>query len=140
MTLKGPCILTLLSLGGLWACRAKPEQATIKPATTNEGSCTPWAMQASERNIHVDVMGGHWQFDGSALLVGCKEELSALTGAERSAAVRGLSDFVQEQGLRVMSREDAAVRAAATVAINRAVGRAVVSDVWPRFSFAETGL
>ena len=97
-------------------------------------------MQASERTIHVDAMGGHWQFDGGALLVGCKEKLSALTVAERRAAVQGLSAFVQEQGIHIMSREDAAVRAAATAAINRAVGRTVVSDVRPHFSFAETDL
>ena len=91
MAVGPPCILILAALTGPSACRAKPEHAAVGLPVAKNAARTPWAMQPREQPIHVDVMGGHWQFDGGALLVGCKEELSVLTPLDRAlAALRGV--------------------------------------------------
>lgn len=120
------------------ACQAKSSPSV---GVTASPACTPWRMPASTKEIHVELLGGHWQFDGGATLIGCRETLTTLTPWEKEAAVRGVATFVQDQSLNaVLKARDAAVRAAATAAVNRAVGRTVVTDIESHFSFGETDL
>ncbi len=117
----------------LWSCSTGPRDQEAS-------ECTPWIVQASDNPLEVTLLGGHWHFEGNALLVGCREVLDTLTPGERERVAEAIVEFVAEQHLYVLKRAEREFRLAVVAAINEAVGRTIISDVWMQFSFSETDL
>ncbi len=108
----------------------------VKGAHTAD--CTPWSVRTADGDTEIAAGPGRW-FGGYALLIGCREQLGSLRPEERRAASKAVADYVLAGDLYVvLGRERAEVRRGAVAAVNRSVGREVVSDVWLAFSFAES--
>lgn len=133
MTRFGALLVSgVLSLIGL--------SCSVRRDAERRAQCTPWILQASEAPMSILLDDGHWEFEGNALLVGCREDLSKVTPGERQLVASAIEAFVRDRHLYVLKRADPEFRAAAVASINKAVGRVLVSDVWFAFSFSESGI
>jgi hypothetical protein len=128
---------------GLWAAAALMVWARLEGAAqpgskgdrTDTKTCIPGWARVSEKPVRVSLAEGRAVFEGSAILVGCREDLSMLQPEQRAAAAEAIKKLVTHHHfLAVANRDDPALRDEATRVVNEAVGRRVVSDVYLNFS------
>jgi hypothetical protein len=116
--------------------------SSCSPGTRDQEApdCTPWIVEASDEVLEVTLLNGHWHFEGNALLVGCRETLDTLTPDERKKAAGAIIGFVAQESLGILKRAEPEFRLEVVAAVNKAMGRPIVSDAWLQFSFSETDL
>jgi hypothetical protein len=104
---------------------------------SHAGSCQPtWIYLSKGQPLSVD--SGTYTVKFSAILIGCEQNLGALKEVEIGKVQLALKRFLGERSLDLVgSAETRKLRQDAAAAMNRALGRQAVADVF--FSYLAIG-
>jgi hypothetical protein len=95
----------------------------------NAAACNPKWIFLSKKPI--STKSGAYETEFSGILIGCRSRLEDLSEQQLTKVQEALKLFLSERSLRLIGGADSEeLRAAAVAAVNKALGKSIVSDIY----------